>query len=260
MFYISSWIAYSPEKDKGFIQTTVTALRNLQMLGKLCGSESARRLIFVTTMWDKIPTDRGEERALQNRYFKPMLHLGAGTARFDNTSVSAWKIISQLLEKGKAILIQEEMVDVGRDLPETAAAAEVLLSGLQNLIASHKQTIKALKREAGKVNNQEVVADLNKEITVVEKRLEKTFMEAQQLRIPLSRRISYPSQSRYYAPLVVNNINVTNYLSSYRRTSNLAWSSKSSYQYRLGHINANSLSQLGKPIIHNTRSTFNVHD
>jgi len=36
--------------------------RNLRMFGRLCGDEPAKKVVFVTTMWDKISTNVGEQR------------------------------------------------------------------------------------------------------------------------------------------------------------------------------------------------------
>jgi GTP-binding protein EngB required for normal cell division len=170
-----------------------TPLRNLRMLGKLCGTEPAKRVIFVTTMWDKISPDRGtgRETDLKSHYFKPMLDLGAVAARFTNTHESACGIISRLfmlLEEQKVTLIQEEMVMIQRELAETKAAEEVL-TDLQKLLRDHKQTIEALKREAERADNQQMIASLNKELADIQQRMEKTFREVQKLKIPFSRRI-----------------------------------------------------------------------
>jgi hypothetical protein len=163
------------------------------MLGKLCGTEPAKRVIFVTTMWDKISPDRGtgRETDLKSHYFKPMLDLGAVAARFTNTHESACGIISRLfmlLEEQKVTLIQEEMVMIQRELAETKAAEEVL-TDLQKLLRDHKQTIEALKREAERADNQQMIASLNKELADIQQRMEKTFREVQKLKIPFSRRI-----------------------------------------------------------------------
>jgi len=167
--------------------------RNLRMLGRLCGSEPAERLVFVTTMWDRTTKNRGDDREkdLRAHYFKPMLDLGAHDARFTNTPESAWDIISLLLERlaeKKPTLIQEEMVDTRRELIETEAAREVQ-SDLQKLLTAHKQTIEALSREAEKADNQTMLAQLNKERADIQKQLEKTYKETQSLKIPLTRRL-----------------------------------------------------------------------
>ena len=64
---------------------TGTVNRNLRMLGKLIGVDAARKLIFVTTMWDdKKVANRAEanERELRNVFFQTHVGLGCGYGTF----------------------------------------------------------------------------------------------------------------------------------------------------------------------------------
>jgi protein subunit release factor A len=120
-----------------------------------------------------------------------MLDLGAVAARFTNTHESACGIISSLfmlLEEQKVTLIQEEMVIIQRELAETKAAEEIL-TDLQKQLTAHKQTIEAIRREAERADNQQMIASLNEELADIQQRMEKTFREVQKLKIPFSRRI-----------------------------------------------------------------------
>jgi len=75
-----------------------TAYRNLNLFKKLCGDQPAKKVTFVTTMWDQIPKERGEQREKElKKYWKPMLELGARITRFENTAKSALDIIKQVL-------------------------------------------------------------------------------------------------------------------------------------------------------------------
>jgi len=173
---------------------TGTVNRNLRMLGKLSGVDPAKKLIFVTTMWDdKKVADRADanERELRNDFFKPMLDLGADMDRFKNTTNSAWKIVCQLLLKHEdhtVTLIQEEMGNFGKELPETKAAQEVM-SELQKLLAVHKKTIQELKRAAEKADNQQMIASLNKQLAENQKQMDKTYKEAAKLKISFFKKL-----------------------------------------------------------------------
>ena len=169
--------------------------RDLRVSEKLAGVDPAKKLIFVTTMWDdKKVTDRAEanERELRNDFFKRMLDFGANMARFKNTSESAWEIVSRLLvmhEDHTVTLIQEEMVKFGKELTETEAAQEVM-SELQKVLTDQKKTIKALKKAAEKVDNQQMIATLNKELAENQKRMEKTYKEAAKLKISFFKKLA----------------------------------------------------------------------
>ena len=178
---------------------TGTMNYNMWMLGKLSGVDPAK-LIFVTTMWDKTVADRANanEQELRNDFFKPMLVAGANMERFKNTTDSAWKIVSQLLlmhEDHAVTLIQEEMVNIGKELPETEAAQEVMTE-LQKLLNVHKKTIEELKRAAEKADNPKMIAQLNKELAENQKRMAKTYEEAAKLKLSVFKKF----KRRFFGP------------------------------------------------------------
>ena len=168
------------------------ACRNLLMFRRLCGDKAPSKVIFVTTMWDKISTDRGEQRELElvNNYWEPILKLGAQRARFLQSNADcARDIVKRLLDSDpRATLLQEETVDQNRSIVETEAAKTVY-SKLQTLLAQHKETLAELEEGARKTNNPQILVDLRKEAARIQSELDKTFAEARRLKIPLSRRI-----------------------------------------------------------------------
>jgi len=89
--------------------------RNLRLLGKLCGNKPAQRLIFVTTMWDKMPSDEGNRREeeLVIHHWQPVLALGARTARFLQGDANCTQDIVKRLVKSdvRATLLREGLVD-----------------------------------------------------------------------------------------------------------------------------------------------------
>jgi uncharacterized coiled-coil protein SlyX len=158
--------------------------RNLRMFGRICGSSFAKRVLFVTTMWDKVSPPRGEEREreLRERYLRPMLDLGARMVRFENEFFPAWKWVCQLLtmkDDTPAALIQEEMVDWGLNINETKAA-RTLQVRLQEALSEQKKTIKEINRLT-----VEDTSDLQK----LEERITRLEKELNTLRIPVMRRI-----------------------------------------------------------------------
>jgi hypothetical protein len=161
--------------------------RNLRMFGRICGSLFAKRVLFVTTMWDKVLPPRGEEREeeLQKQYLKPMLDLGATMVRSKNESFQAWTWVSRLLTSGDdkpAALIQEEMVDRGMKINETRAA-QTLRVRLQEALAEHREAIEEIYR-VGRADASDLqkLKDELLEINCLE-------IQLQTLKIPVMRRI-----------------------------------------------------------------------
>ena len=104
-----------------------STLKNLRMLEKLTGSEF-KKVILTTTMWDEVDEETGERREaeLKSVYWKSMIRRGSSTRRFTLTRNSALEIIAPLIEgNGErfALLLQKEVLDMGRKLPQTTAAA-----------------------------------------------------------------------------------------------------------------------------------------
>lgn len=105
-----------------------SALKNLKMFRKLCGTESLGNVVIVTTKWDAVPTVDGElrEQEMMQKFFSPMLINGAKTARHDNTTTSAQAILELVLgNTGKTLQIQNELVCEGKKLCDTEAGAAI---------------------------------------------------------------------------------------------------------------------------------------
>ncbi|KAJ3513208.1 hypothetical protein NLJ89_g3076 [Agrocybe chaxingu] len=170
-----------------------TPHRNLRMFGELCGDKAAHNVVLVSTMWDTLERRTGEERErqLKQYFWKKMIEHGASVDRFENTSQSAWSIIDNIIERAdvqEALLLQEEMVDLGMRLNETSAGM-VLLDSLQRLMATQQRVLEELSRQQGSRNNPRDTAELRREYERLQEDLEKTFAEAKAMKISLPRRI-----------------------------------------------------------------------
>jgi hypothetical protein len=96
------------------------------MFQKLCGPDALSSLILVTTNWDSLHAKniyegKANEEQLRNEYWKALLGSGSKMLRFDNTYSSAWNIIDSLPETAISLKIQQEMVEEGKSLHDTAA-------------------------------------------------------------------------------------------------------------------------------------------
>jgi hypothetical protein len=167
--------------------------RNLRMFGELCGDQAAKKVVLVTTMWDKVQHATGTRREdeLFANYWKTMINYGASTARFLNDADSAWKIIDPILKQHHAtevLLLQEELVDLNRALNETQAG-KTLYSDLQKLLAEQRDTVRSLADQARDESNPQLAHQLEDELKRIQKDFDKTFGEIKNLKIPLGKRI-----------------------------------------------------------------------
>ena len=164
------------------------------MFGELCGDKSARNVVLLTTMWDKARNHEEaskRESGLKERYWNVMIHHGATVARFqmNGSKPDPWSIVDNVIQRhqlGQALLLQEEMVDIGKRLSETYAG-RALFRDLEGLINKQNKTIKSLEEqvEGGKTDE-----DVQREIVALQKEIEKIVQEFESMKIPLGRRIS----------------------------------------------------------------------
>ncbi|KAF8811578.1 hypothetical protein BYT27DRAFT_7183855 [Phlegmacium glaucopus] len=179
--------------------------RNLRMFGELCGDQAVKKVVLVTTMWDKAYSsapgkqkdqDRETEKLIHREkdlfehYWKTMIDHGASTARFTNSPQSAWGIIDILLRQQEAevLLLQEEIVDLKRALNETQAG-KTLYSDLQKLLAEQRDTVRSLAQQARVESNPQLARQLETELKRIQKDFDKTFNEMKNLKIPIGKRI-----------------------------------------------------------------------
>ena len=174
--------------------------RNLRMFGELCGDKAVKKVVLVTTMWDKALASASEEqrKTLSNRekdlkdnYWKMMTKYGASTARFTNSRESAEKIINDLLQQHEAevLLLQEEIVDLKRALNETKAG-KVLYSDLQKLLADQRETVRILAQQARDESKPQLARQLEAELERIQKEFDRTFNDMKSLKISFGKRIT----------------------------------------------------------------------
>jgi len=171
---------------------TGTPHRNVRMFGELCGDKSARNVVLLTTMWDKVKNmeEAGKrEAALKERCWNFMIHNGATVDRFDKDDPkSSWTIVDKVIQRhkvGQALLLQEEIVDFGKRLNATSAGM-ALFQDLQKLIDKQNRRIKSLENvERGKGDE-----DVEAEMAALRADIEKIMKESERLKIPLGRKIA----------------------------------------------------------------------
>ncbi|KAL4871500.1 hypothetical protein BDV12DRAFT_194266 [Aspergillus spectabilis] len=108
-----------------------SAKKNLVMFRQLCGEEALKKVILVTTMWDKVPAEEGtrREQELINtaEFWGWMLGKGSTFHRHNNTEASARGIVTRLAGHKAPITtdLQRQLVDEHRSLDQTSAGREL---------------------------------------------------------------------------------------------------------------------------------------
>jgi len=163
---------------------TGISVRNFKMFRKLCGESTLKNVVIVTNMWGKVEQDVGEsrERELAGIYFKPALDKQAQLVRHHNTIKSSHDIIRRIMKNDPAPLqIQQELVDEGKDIKDTAAG-EAVNEELNALIRRHAAEMNALReemRQALKEKDEETRKELEEETRRIKEQMDKMRVDAE---------------------------------------------------------------------------------
>ncbi|RDB28377.1 hypothetical protein Hypma_015573 [Hypsizygus marmoreus] len=169
-----------------------TPLKNLEMFRHLCGDKAVQNVILATTKWDEVTEDVGSrrEKQLVEKYWKHMLDLGSGMCRFLRTPESAWEIVNLILDRVQhstvdSLQIQVELVDLRKIIPETEAG-RTLRCTLEELLVSEKKVAEQLRRDGGTKKDSRLWETFSEH----QAKIQSTLNQIQELKIPLSRRIT----------------------------------------------------------------------
>jgi hypothetical protein len=179
------------------IRISVCAKKNLSMFKKLCGPEGIKRVIFLTTFWEKVDATVGDRReaALQNTdgFWGYFVERGARVQRHWNTNDSAMAAIQNFIPSDTAnppeeieLAIQVEMVDSHKDLSQTSVGRE-LQSELQIGWEEFQNDFNERAREIKEEEDQEMRDLLREDQETLSKELQRRDIEIQELRISTKR-------------------------------------------------------------------------
>ncbi|KAF5322409.1 hypothetical protein D9619_000424 [Psilocybe cf. subviscida] len=155
-------------------RVTGATKRNFEVFDKLCGGDACKSVVLGTTQWARIPADEHDiagtrEQELRDKFWKDMIRKGSTMKRVDDTSTKAspWNLIATVLFKGRTptLLIQQELMDMDKSLPQTEAAAvlrgriEELIKGLKSSGAS-KEEVRALVQEVEALKDKPLLGRL----------------------------------------------------------------------------------------------------
>ncbi|KAL4062813.1 hypothetical protein V8B97DRAFT_1877360 [Scleroderma yunnanense] len=164
-----------------------TPLKNLRVFEKLCGDDAMAQVVLVTTMWDEVERDVGEQRLqeLRTSYWKGMISRGSTTFAYENTPDSARNFLKQVAEKSSErqhVLLQKEISELKKTLRETAAGQE-LSSRLEQLADQRLQALRKLRAETRKSADLKTTEDLRKEYADLKAQLDETLNQVHALRL-----------------------------------------------------------------------------
>jgi hypothetical protein len=149
---------------------------NIKIFQKICGEAGLSKVILATTRWNACPPQSGESREQEiwrsfwNGCSDPPVSQAESMTRLNNSPDSAWSVIDTILKRmednGVVLALQRQLVDKGKTLSQTDAAQELRAKILHLLQEPSTHSSPARKE-----------------------RLEALAREAQELKIPLSKRI-----------------------------------------------------------------------
>ncbi|KAF8691066.1 hypothetical protein AX14_002828 [Amanita brunnescens Koide BX004] len=135
------------------------AISNFKTFRKICGEDSLKNVVIVTTMWDKVTKEEGERRVQDlislDDFFKPALAKKAQLVHHTpNTVDSAHNIINLIIQNNPLPLdIQKELVDQGKDITQTSAGKE-LDKQVAKLTAMYEEKLRKQKQEMDEARKQ----------------------------------------------------------------------------------------------------------
>jgi len=171
-----------------------TPLKNLKMFQELCGPDAFSRIILTTTMWDEVEIPVGEQREkeLKEKYWKPMMDLKSKTERYHNSHESAWEILRPVVEsvsENQAILLQEEMVDMKKQLSDTSAG-RALYSKMEELVNKQQDLLRRIRIESKKsAGDKTAMKALMEEYSELREKMKTTITEMHAIRPSLAKRV-----------------------------------------------------------------------
>lgn len=158
------------------------------MFCSLCGEKALANVAIVTTRWDKEQTDiaaaREEELKDDSKFLKPALEKHARLFRHDNTRDSAIRIIRSVLTNTPIpLLIQQELIDLSKDLADTTAGAKLCNHLLEEVEAdaARLDELNANISDATKEGDDETRQELDEEREDVKKQMATILAETQRL-------------------------------------------------------------------------------
>jgi len=146
------------------------------MFQKLCGPDSLKNVVIVTTMWDMVSLEEGSEREqelkLSDSMFKPVLDGGATIMRHHNTPQSATEVINRLLGKtATTVQIVREIAEEKKHVQDTEAGIE-LRTDIEGILKKHKEEMESVNADMWEAMQCEIAEERERSNQVINGLLE----------------------------------------------------------------------------------------
>ena len=181
-------------------QMAATSVRHLRTFEELCGKDALENVILATTMWDEVDeaTGKMEEERMKTKYWNKMLERRSTTGRFLGTYESALQLLEPLIDaanlKRSSLLLQYEMVDMGKELTETSAGRR-LFTRVQHIVSQRQEVIQQIQKEMRRpVKERASLQPLQEEHQKLSQSLESTIEEMRKLNLPVALRFLETSE------------------------------------------------------------------
>ncbi|KAI6039624.1 hypothetical protein EDC04DRAFT_2603051 [Pisolithus marmoratus] len=197
--YLSAILLLHPITDNRW-----TPLKHLRLFQKLCGRDAMAQTGLVTTMWDEVNEDVGNERmtALKSNYWRTMIAQGSKTYRFWNTRDTARELLQEVIrmsEERYHSMLRQEILEL-KTSKETLAT-QTLRSRLEQLSERRLEIMRELRSEGGRAVDQGTKETLKREYAQVGADLDVTLNQVQVLKrsptLPPLRRLLKASNRKY---------------------------------------------------------------
>ena len=177
-----------------------SSVRHLRTFEELCGRDALENVILATTMWDEVDeaTGKMEEERMKTKYWNKMLERRSTTGRFMGTYESALQLLQPLIDaanlKRSSLLLQYEMVDMGKQLTETSAGRR-LFTKVQHIVSQRQDVIEQIQTEMRRpIKDRTSLQPLQEEQQKLSQSLESTFEEMRMINLPVALRFLETSE------------------------------------------------------------------
>ncbi|KAI6148891.1 hypothetical protein BKA82DRAFT_22651 [Pisolithus tinctorius] len=184
------------------------SLKNLRVFQNLCGKNAMPKVVLVTTAWDEVHREFGEETLamLKDSYWKTMISQGCTTFRHMNTQESAVQLLNSIVQRGWAqekVQLQEEIIDRKLELHETAAGRVLCPTSTLGDLARRRMEVLRRIRDETKEADQRTAEDLWKEYAQVKAQLDSDLTQVRALRMPLRPRLNETIRAAWRSELII---------------------------------------------------------
>lgn len=166
-------------------------MKSIERFKKMCGADVYKNVRIVTTMWEGIDKEIGEdhqkELGTDPDFFGKLTEKGAVMISHDGSIESAQKIISDLLHtEPKPLELQREMVDQKKKLYQTKVGIR-MTEELAKQHQKHQKDIEELKKEINDLilskddERKEEMKELQEDLSDLKARLEAISKEEREL-------------------------------------------------------------------------------